>query len=113
MDIKLAEKGMDRDQIELLVTVYRKEFDNSFPNIERLYKAFRYVWEEDSTEFLFANKDAFELEESDFVNIEERLEDFDLKVPSFEDIHRWLDVMKLTYMTETGEVIHSPVVSVW
>lgn len=113
MDIELAVKGMNRDQVELLANIYCREFESHPPTIDHLYKVFRNVWEEDSVEFLFVNKDAFKLEDNDFVNIDERLEDFDLKVPSFEDIHRWLDVMKLTYLTEKGEVIHSPVVSVW
>lgn len=112
--MELAIEQMEnRDEIELLIMVYRKEFVHSRPVIDQLYKFFIKVWEQDTVDYLESNREAFKLEDDDFENIEENLTAFGFQVPSFEDIYRWLDIMKICYFNESGEMVHSPLVNVW
>lgn len=113
MELQQAKDQLEFDTFVLLVGIYRREYKGFFPFIEELYTAYLMEWEKENVDFLHTNKETFDLEDEDFINIEQRFDEFGIHRPSIELVGRWLDALTLSYIDNEGRIFNSAVVNVW
>lgn len=98
---------------ELFLKVYNRlaEYDD-VPHLDGIYHLFYKEWLIDVHNFLYANREAYKLTEKELENIESELETFGFKIPSYKQIHAYINLLQMCYQTDVG-IFNEAVTNVW